>query len=46
VQTALDQLLADPDVDVVLAAAALESIIAARHGRLPKPVLTTAMLLP
>jgi hypothetical protein len=46
VRAALDQLLADPEVDVVLAAAAVGSIDAARRGPLPKPVLTTAMLLP
>jgi hypothetical protein len=46
VRSALDQLLADPEVDVVIAVGALSSLEAGGRGPLPKPVLATAILFP
>ncbi len=46
VRTALDQLLSDPEVDVVITVGVLGSLEAGSRGALPKPVLATAILFP
>lgn len=44
VTAALDRLLADPSVDVVIALGVLSSDIACRRGPLPKPTIATAVV--
>lgn len=39
IRNALDQLLQDPDVDIVLTMGVVSSQLAATHGKLPKPVI-------
>ena len=46
VEANLEALLADPEVDVVIAMGVLSSLLAGRHGELPKPVVAPFVIDP
>ena len=46
VEANLEALLADPEVDAVIAMGVLSSLLAGRHGELPKPVIAPFVIDP